>query len=930
MKYIGVLILVLIVHNASADCWMIWACYGNHQNPCKELYYSSVGDGYALNFNSVKTNNILASSQGIGLSGYHALSPTPAGYYPIAMTYQSCGAFLCPEYGSAVSRYDLLCAKGLAHQYCPAGASSLESGCYGCPVGVWSWPDGRNELSNGVCDGYCTCSVGTWCWSGANSPTDCHTADYGYYAIGGSSAPVALTGCVQGTCAPILPNNGFTDSSGYCLNYFTCAITPDTEYFSGNCRPIPDGYWAFAPIHYQTIDTALKYSAAPVCTRCNPGSYSSHLAPPTTNNWCTPCAAGYFATGDGHGYPPATTSACNAACTCQPGYYCPEGSTSPVGIACERGFFCPGNIPPGGGMSISMGNLRAQCTSPQVGPGWFCEAKTSLNQMGPPYAACPTGQTCAIQCSQGNYCTGGAAVPIECVFPASSGYYCPIGLSIQTGVLCPAGYYCIKGIATACAVAPGNYCKQGGGVALGDACPQGSWCAGGTAANLTCTGVTPPGSWCPPSTKSSAGTPCADGNYCEGGSAAQIPCGTPVLNPGYACFNQSTSSVGRPCPAGYSCPGGSGNLVVAPESCRCSPQYYCPAMHTSMTCDACPSLYYCVGGTADKAPCTTQGYYCGPGQSSATANGCVVPLSFGAGRYCPGGFPGSNGSDYMVGGTTHGGILCPATYWCSGGMAPAVSCASIPSTAPGKYCPAGTTSSTGSTCPSGNYCSGGIAQPLPCTCTAGTYCAEGAISTTSCTTCTASNYCTGGGALPLSCAAPNGNACVSGASSPLGNPCPIGSTCAGGSTLPTPCPLGRYCSSTGTLLISAVPCAAGYAGTSTGQSTAQCSGPCTCAPGKYCAAGSSDVSGISCPHANTCAGGTAQPVPCSGPAGTFCPGGTAVPIGCPPGLFCTGNTAMPQTCNIQGYYCGANSTNAYGEVVTGGRTACSAGTYWTL
>jgi hypothetical protein len=238
-----------------------------------------------------------------------------------------------------------------------------------------------------------------------------------------------------------------------------------------------------------------------------------------------------------------------------------------------------------------------------------------------------------------------------------------------------------------------------------------------------------------------------------------MPCGTPELKAGYACFNQSTSSDGRACPAGYSCPGGFESSVTIPHACACIASSYCPAMHTSETCVICPSLYYCVGGTADKAPCTKQGYYCGPGQSSAAATPCVVPLSFGAGRYCPGGFPGSNGSDYMVGGTPHGGIQCPASYWCAGGTAPAVSCASIPSTAPGMYCPAGTASSTGSTCLFGNYCSGGTAQPLPCTCTPGTYCMDTAVNSTHCIPCPPSNFCLGGTALPAPCTAQVGYAC---------------------------------------------------------------------------------------------------------------------------------------------------------------------------
>jgi hypothetical protein len=258
------------------------------------------------------------------------------------------------------------------------------------------------------------------------------------------------------------------------LHLSACDVTTDTAHFASAPALAPPGFTS-RPI----ANSAVGGYQSGVCTRCRPGQYSAG----GISNEFPNCPTGYYGN---QLMPLDVNSDCKGMCNCAPGYYCPSGSTSSAEIICPVGYYCPGNA-----ASYPNSNIAIPCTSPQVGPGWFCDAKTSLNQMGTTDVPCPAGQTCAIKCLVGNYCTGGSALPSLCQFPTGSGYYCPIGMSTSTGLLCPAGFYCANGDVKACAVAPGNYCKQGGASASGEACPQGSWCAGGTAANLTCAGHRP-------------------------------------------------------------------------------------------------------------------------------------------------------------------------------------------------------------------------------------------------------------------------------------------------------------------------------------------------------------------------------------------------------------------------------------------------------
>ena len=143
-------------------------------------------------------------------------------------------------------------------------------------------------------------------------------------------------------------------------------------------------------------------------------------------------------------------------------------------------------------------------------------------------------------------------------------------------------------------------------------------------------------------------------------------------------------------------------------------------------------------------------------------------------------------------------------------------------------------------------------------------------------------------------------------------PCNVGYYCAAGSAIATQyiaatCPSGSYCP---VGLRTALPCSAGYYGSSTGQRLPTCSG--ICSAGYYCGAGSTSATqytAATCPVGSYCAAGTTAVQPC--PAGRY---GSTVGL---TSAICTG------ACTA-GYFCAAGSTFA-DQII--GHTYCNAGLY---
>lgn len=473
--------------------------------------------------------------------------------------------------------------------------------------------------------------------------------------------------------------------------------------------------------------------------------------------------------------------------SCQPGYYCPLGSTSSMENPCPPGTFCPpGSFAP------------VPCTSTTTPPGTYCPATTGVSN-----APCPQGTTCAggtapaVPCtsvSPGSYCPGGTTSSVVCnLTVAPAGKYCPGGT--EPPKPCPAGSYCVGGANPPQLCGAGLMCPLGSSSATPCSSantPPGSICPGGTSAAVACTVTNaPPGSYCPGgSAQATQCTTLAAGSYCPGGNAPPQPCTTEATSAPRGKYCPGGTLQPTECPTGTFCQGGTaqpwncpaGFICLATSQTPCTtsstpPGKYCPAGATqneSCTSTNTPAGYYCAGGGAQPRPCTT-------------AN---AP----AGNYCPGGAAQAT--------------PCPAGSICAGGSDPAVRCtaATVGINALYKYCPGGTAEPVPCTLtnnPVGNICPGNGENSRPCTVAEappGSYCPGAGFGPQVCTFTNSvggintpvGSFCAGGSAAPRACTAadaPPGTHCPGGNAQP--QPCPAGFTCPGGSS--PPCPTGYTC-----------------------------------------------------------------------------------------------------------------------------------------
>ena len=264
---------------------------------------------------------------------------------------------------------------------------------------------------------------------------------------------------------------------------------------------------------------------------------------------CDKCPAGTFGDRDD-----LRTYDCSGVCAA--GYYCPEGSTSPVANRCGGvGVFCPkGSGAPrtvgagyysvreesagargdGGGDEDANehgdGSLKGEGAAGDRTPGvtgdgasvLVSPAKAKLYHsggrgVGTANAAAPGGgagmsaaeaarvalweetRTGQRLCEPGTFCEGGEV------------YYCPAGVyGSDTGLASPlctgrcfAGTYCPPGSAEPLTCPPGYYCPEG---EKRWPCPAGTFGAFEGLASPSCSGL------------------CYEGHYCDRGSVRQRPC----------------------------------------------------------------------------------------------------------------------------------------------------------------------------------------------------------------------------------------------------------------------------------------------------------------------------------------------------------------------------------------------------------------------
>jgi len=868
------------------------------------------------------------------------------------------------------------CTRCTAGYYCSGGSGTVSGPCmagYYCPNGTvtpnqYPCPAGTYGSSTDLwLVSQCTvCPKGHYCPLASPAPIDCpagsYADDYGFsVGVPGSAKPSCIICpaghyCPKGSVTPINCGVGqFSDagaidcslcSAGYFCNnnstsrammearpceagtYCPPGTTHHSDFFNDPC---PKGYYCPA--------------ATPVPIGCPTGTYNPELGRAHPSE-CQSCPAGSY----------CTYAAPNVTGPCDPGYYCPNGSSGPRQFPCPPATYNPlygaesveaCRVCPAGYYCLSGTAVPADCPR-----GYYCISGVAKPE------PCPLGtygnatgmrvdEDC-VDCPAGHYCDGlGLSVPTgEC----DPGFYCrgraytsapPEG---ATGGLCPRGGYCPVGSAFPTACEAGTYNNYTGGRSQVDCwpCDPGYYCAGSS--NPWPTGPCDPGYYCTGGAGTRTQYAAPQGTYTLSGASAPVPCAAGTYNPmeqqssclicdaGFYCPNQSTIWL-KDCPLGSYCPNG----TYSPPFCP--PGTYGAALRLRSVdeCTTCPMGQYCQnqGMTAPSGPCSP-GFFC--------TGGAILPTPPLAASY---------------------GGPCPLGHWCPEGT-------SVPSPCPaGQYLPTMRESASDACldCPPGFACNqSGLGAPSS-SCSAGYYCTGKTINPTPIGVhgdiCPVGTYCPEGSAHPIGCS-PGTYQNLTGQSACL--PCPAGFFCLGNDTMPGICPPGKYCpeGTTG----AQKNCPSGTYSNAVGLSSeAQCT---RCEPSYYCyEAGSTTPSGqcaagYYCRYACSTQFGTGtHPEHVGGdcPKGAYCPAAISDPVLCPAGTYsandrnteesnclsCTagkycaglGLSAVSGSCSA-GYFCTGGATAAKppndhtgGECPIGSfcvegspnATACPAGTY---
>ena len=302
----------------------------------------------------------------------------------------------------------------------------------------------------------------------------------------------------------------------------------------------------------------------------------------------------------------ATTASCTI---CTAGYQCIYGSTTaaPANSDCPKGFYCE---------SVAIGAVNVILPKP-----------------------CPVGTE--------NPSLTKTAVG-DCV-ACVGGFECEVGTAFKEISVCPPGWFCAGGVATACG--PYTFNSYFGKTVVGDckACSAGYYSADGSAYCRKC----PPGSYCtgtaltacvggtynPIMTATSAADclSCPKGYMCPGsGNAFPTPCPPGKFKAstgqttcdntaaGYASPLMATVEANFiPCTRGYHYPINSAYPEDPTNACVAGKINNNSGSIDSTDCVNCPAGYYCpsIGTAYSRIPPTacTQGHFCAAGSSAPTA-----------------------------------------------------------------------------------------------------------------------------------------------------------------------------------------------------------------------------------------------------------------------------------------------------------------------
>ena len=309
-------------------------------------------------------------------AGYFCPTGTPSSTY-----------FPCPAgtFSNSLGLYSVTeCQRCSPGYFCPRGSTLMLP----CPNGTYSSSDGTSSAQN------CSiCPAGYQCLTGSAHPKPCGLGRYSDEMA--SSCDVCPLGkyCASNTSTAVqlVSGGGFWENSndlvGICFNGTYCPLGMKTvpNLLS---HPCPAGY---------ICPPGTEYPVP-----CPAGTYSKVSGRFEISD-CLPSPVGHYSINGSH----EPTGLCN------PGYYCPLGSTSPNQVPCPTRTYLPGY----GGESVEQCSL---CTA-----GGYCPNE---------------GNAIPIVCPKGFYCITGLDEPLPCL-PGTYGNASGLTSASECNP-CDGGMYC--------------------------------------------------------------------------------------------------------------------------------------------------------------------------------------------------------------------------------------------------------------------------------------------------------------------------------------------------------------------------------------------------------------------------------------------------------------------------------------------------------
>ncbi|KAL8273754.1 hypothetical protein Esti_002354 [Eimeria stiedai] len=528
-------------------------------------------------------------------AGISSPQPCPANTYSPSRQAISIGACLPCDPGMVCSSQGIAAPDGVcpAGSYCPKGKSATL-----CPKGHECPPGSAAPTP---------CKHGTF--SDAQGALQCRECPKGFYCENASVEPGEGQKCPSGFFCP--PGTAFPQE--YPCPQGTLREEPGATSLD-DCVPCPEGKYCTGPgASVETGDIAGGYYSSSGATSSKPLQGCMILAA-VVGAQTTPCEGfehplasfaeaesrclsvdeckGIVETPEGtfflrcgnyskegeHSQKIFHPKHCVVGGICEPGTYCPSGSTTPQ--QCPAGQYCS---------DFALSNPSGDCDT-----GFFCPMGSTSPH---PYSAlCPPGHYCndtedsPVPCPLGKVLSGrGGSSVADCV-SCPPGYYCDTpGLSAPTGP-CPAGTFCERETLNA---DDATSCEPG------YMCPKGS----------------PAPTPCPPGTKQPLAGQitcelCSAGEACSGGAKNGEPC-----PPGFICPEGLAVKTSFPCPPGTYAP----ISLLADTACTsCLPGFYCESAGSTEPTAPCTGGYYCLEGTEWREPTTfcKHGEYCPPGSKA--------------------------------------------------------------------------------------------------------------------------------------------------------------------------------------------------------------------------------------------------------------------------------------------------------------------------